>query len=472
MSTICAPATAPGGAMAVIRVSGPEAISITSRIFSKDLTQAKGYTLHYGNILSPENKTTDNAQCSKNMASPDRIIDDVIVSVFRSPHSYTGEDSTEISCHGSRFIVQKIIEVLIQAGARMATPGEFTKRAFLAGKMDLSQAEAVADLIASSNEATHRMAMSQMRGGFSRELDTLREQLLHITSLLELELDFSDHDDIEFADRTELTQLIDSLYRHIQQLTESFRTGNALKTGIPVAIIGAPNVGKSTLMNALVHDERAIVSDSQGTTRDLIEDTIQIDGITFRFIDTAGIRKTTDRIEQMGIERSMQAAKKADIIILLTEPNKNFPDIRIPHSPETPDLPIILRVINKSDLVMPDSSILYHRKQKDQDIHISSMTGAGMPILLSSLVSAAHQVLSVNQGNDSTIVTNLRHYEALHHALEAVARVRHAIADNIPGDLIAEDLRQCLHHLAEITGGEITSDAILSNIFKNFCIGK
>ena len=472
MSTICAPATAPGGAMAVIRVSGPEAISITSRIFSKDLTQAKGYTLHYGNILTPENDATASSPSEKNCASADRIIDDVIVSVFRSPHSYTGEDSTEISCHGSRFIVQKIIEVLIQAGARMATPGEFTKRAFLAGKMDLSQAEAVADLIASSNEATHRMAMSQMRGGFSRELDTLREQLLHITSLLELELDFSDHDDIEFADRTELTQLIDSLYRHIQQLTESFRTGNALKTGIPVAIIGAPNVGKSTLMNALVHEERAIVSDIQGTTRDLIEDTIQIEDITFRFIDTAGIRKTTDRIEQMGIERSLQAAKKADIIILLTEPNKNFPDIHIPHSPETPDLPIILRVINKSDLVMPDSSFLYHRKQKDQDIHISSMTGAGMPILLNSLVSAAHQVLSVNQGNDSTIVTNLRHYEALHHALEAVARVRHAIADNIPGDLIAEDLRQCLHHLAEITGGEITSDAILSNIFKNFCIGK
>ena len=472
MSTICAPATAPGGAMAVIRVSGPEAISITSRIFSKDLTQAKGYTLHYGNILTPENDATASSPSEKNCASADRIIDDVIVSVFRSPHSYTGEDSTEISCHGSRFIVQKIIEVLIQAGARMATPGEFTKRAFLAGKMDLSQAEAVADLIASSNEATHRMAMSQMRGGFSRELDTLREQLLHITSLLELELDFSDHDDIEFADRTELTQLIDSLYRHIQQLTESFRIGNALKTGIPVAIIGAPNVGKSTLMNALVHDERAIVSDIQGTTRDLIEDTIQIEGITFRFIDTAGIRKTTDRIEQMGIERSLQAAKKADIIILLTEPNNNFPDIRIPHSPETPDLPIIMRVINKSDLVMPDSSFLYHRKQKDQDIHISSMTGAGMPVLLSSLVSAAHQVLSVNQGNDSTIVTNLRHYEALHHALEAVSRVRHAIADNIPGDLIAEDLRQCLHHLAEITGGEITSDAILSNIFKNFCIGK
>ena len=472
MSTICAPATAPGGAMAIIRVSGPEAISITSRIFSKDLTEAKGYTLHYGYIRTPWSESEETTRHSETHAKADAIIDDVLVSVFRSPHSYTGEDSIEISCHGSRYIVQKIIEALIQSGARMATPGEFTKRAFLAGKMDLSQAEAVADLIASSSEATHRMAMSQMRGGFSRELDTLREQLLHITSLLELELDFSDHEDIEFADRTQLTELTDALYKHIQRLTDSFRTGNALKTGLPVAIIGAPNVGKSTLMNALVHDERAIVSDIQGTTRDLIEDTIQIEGITFRFIDTAGIRKTTDRIEQMGIERSLQAARKADIIILLTEPNKQFPDIRIPHSPEPPDLPIVLRVINKSDLVMPDSSFLYHRKQKNQDIYISSQTGAGMPILLSTLVNSAHRVLSVNQGNDATIVTNLRHYEALHHALEAVARVRHAIADNIPGDLIAEDLRQCLHHLAEITGGEITSDAILSNIFKNFCIGK
>lgn len=381
MSTICAPATAPGGAMAIIRVSGPEAISITSRIFSKDLTEAKGYTLHYGYIRAPWDESDETTRQSETHAKADAIIDDVLVSVFRSPHSYTGEDSTEISCHGSRYIVQKITEALIQSGARMATPGEFTKRAFLAGKMDLSQAEAVADLIASSSEATHRMAMSQMRGGFSRELDTLREQLLHITSLLELELDFSDHEDIEFADRAQLTELTDALYKHIQRLTDSFRTGNALKTGIPVAIIGAPNVGKSTLMNALVHDERAIVSDIQGTTRDLIEDTIQIEGITFRFIDTAGIRKTTDRIEQMGIERSLQAARKADIIILLTEPNKQFPDIRIPHSPETPDLPIVLRVINKSDLVMPDSSFLYHRKQKNQDIYISSQTGAGMPIL-------------------------------------------------------------------------------------------
>lgn len=465
--TICAQATAQGGAISIIRVSGNRAIEITSSIFSKDLTKAKGYSLHYGNIIQ-----LTNSEIQKSASYTPNIIDDVIVSVFRAPHSYTGEDSTEISCHGSRYIVQKIMENLIAAGARLATPGEFTKRAFLAGKMDLSQAEAVADLIASSNEATHRMAISQMRGGFSHELDELREQLLHITSLLELELDFSDHDDIEFANRTELTQLIDSLYRHIQQLTDSFRTGNALKTGIPVAIIGAPNVGKSTLMNALVHEERAIVSDIQGTTRDLIEDTIQIDGITFRFIDTAGIRKTNDRIEQMGIERSIQAAKKADIIILLTEPNQNFPDIRIPHSPETPDLPIVLRVINKSDLIMPDSSFLYHRQQPKQDIHISSMTGAGMPILQKALTEAANRILSYTNEGDHTIVTNLRHYEALHHALEAVSRVKHALADNIPGDLIAEDLRQCLHHLAEITGGEITSDSILSNIFKNFCIGK
>lgn len=459
MSNICAPATAPGGAIAIIRVSGPDAIAITSRIFSKDLTQAAGYTLHYGWI--------------KSLSDPEiTVIDDVLVSVFRAPHSYTGEDSTEISCHGSRYIIQKILEQLIHEGARMATPGEFTKRAFLAGKMDLSQAEAVADLIASGNKATHHMAMSQMRGGFSRELNDLRQELLQLTSLLELELDFSDHEDIEFADRTQLTQLSDSLYNHVKHLTDSFRTGNSLKNGIPVAIIGAPNVGKSTLMNSLVHEERAIVSDIQGTTRDLIEDTIMIEGISFRFIDTAGIRKTADRIEKMGIERSMQAARKADIIILLTEPNKPFPDIRLPHSIEFPELPVILRVINKSDLVIPGSSFLYHRQQKDQDIHISSLTGAGMPILQEALISAAHKVLDAGNTNTQTIVTNLRHYEALHHALDALSRIRHALADNIPGDLIAEDLRQCLHHLSEITGGEITSDEVLHNIFKNFCIGK
>ena len=458
--TICAQATAQGGAIAVIRVSGQNAIEITSRIFSKDITSAKGYTLHYGHIINPQQEGAN-------------IIDDVLVSVFRAPHSYTGEDSTEISCHGSRFIVQKILEALIFSGARLATPGEFTKRAFIAGKMDLSQAEAVADLIASSNEATHRMALSQMRGGFSKELSELRDQLLQLTSLLELELDFSDHEDVEFADRNQLNTLSETLFQHIKRLTESFRTGNALKAGIPVAIIGAPNVGKSTLMNALVHEERAIVSDIQGTTRDLIEDVIQIHGITFRFIDTAGIRKTSDRIEQMGIERSLKAAKQADIIILLTEPNKNFPDIKINRSSEQQEgLPIVLRVINKSDLVIPNSSYLYHRQQPNQDLHISSMTGAGLPLLEKALISAAHKILAHVDGNDNTIVTNIRHYEALHHALEAITRVQQALSDGLPGDLIAEDLRQCLHHLAEITGGEITSDEVLANIFKNFCIGK
>ena len=458
--TICAQATAQGGAIAVIRVSGQNAIEITSRIFSKDITSAKGYTLHYGHIINPQQEGAN-------------IIDDVLVSVFRAPHSYTGEDSTEISCHGSRFIVQKILEALIFSGARLATPGEFTKRAFIAGKMDLSQAEAVADLIASSNEATHRMALSQMRGGFSKELSELRDQLLQLTSLLELELDFSDHEDVEFADRHQLNTLSETLFQHIKRLTESFRTGNALKDGIPVAIIGAPNVGKSTLMNALVHEERAIVSDIQGTTRDLIEDVIQIQDITFRFIDTAGIRKTSDRIEQMGIERSLKAAKQADIIILLTEPNKNFPDIKINRSSEQQEgLPIVLRVINKSDLVIPNSSYLYHRQQPNQDLHISSMTGAGLPLLEKALISAAHKILAHVDGNDNTIVTNIRHYEALHHALEAITRVQQALSDGLPGDLIAEDLRQCLHHLAEITGGEITSDEVLANIFKNFCIGK
>lgn len=467
MSTICAPATASGGAMAVIRVSGPEAIAITSRIFSKNLANAKGYTLHYGWIKSPDTEA--------------EVIDDVLASVFRAPHSYTGEDSTEISCHGSHYIVQKIIEALIKSGARMAAPGEFTKRAFLAGKMDLSQAEAVADLIASGNEATHRMALTQMRGGFSRELEALRAQLLHLTSLLELELDFSDHEDLEFADRTELTTLANVIYRHVHHLTDSFRTGNALKQGIPVAIIGAPNVGKSTLLNALVHEDRAIVSDIQGTTRDLIEDTIQIDGITFRFIDTAGLRETSDRIEQLGIERSIRAAQKADIIILLTEPGKPFPEI------STPPHSIILHVVNKADLLSPynapsaqtsavpaalhDAAGHHATTIAPGPLHISSRTGSGLPELNSQLLSSAQKLLSPI-GSDTTIVTNLRHYEALLHAQEALLRTTQALSANLPGDLIAEDLRQCLHYLAEITGGEITTPEVLSNIFQHFCVGK
>ena len=446
-TTICAPATATGGAISVIRISGPDAVSIANGIFSQDITDAKGYTLHYVRI-------------------PD--VDDVVASVYREPKSYTGEDCVEISCHGSRYIVQTVLELLCRRGCRMATPGEFTKRAFLNGKMDLTQAEAVADLISSTNKATHQMAMSQMRGGFSQELEQLRLQILHLTSLLELELDFSDHEDIQFADRTEICRLNSQLLDKLQSLAESFKAGNALKNGIPVAIIGAPNVGKSTLLNALLKEDKAIVSEIQGTTRDLIEDTVQIEGITFRFIDTAGIRKTTDKIEQMGIERSIRAARNAQIVILLSQQGIPFPDISELEEEGHP-MPAIIRVLNKCDLTLPDSSYLYHRQVMNQDIHISSKTGAGLQLLTDALVFKA-QVPHISQ-ND-VIVTNARHHQALTLAIEDIRRTQQALADNLPGDLIAEDLRHCIRHLAEITGGEITSDEVLQNIFKNFCVGK
>ena len=446
-STICAPATATGGAISIIRISGPDAVSIANSIFSKDIADAQGYTLHYGEI-------------------PD--VDDVVLSVYREARSYTGEDCVEISCHGSRYIVQTILELLCRKGCRLAMPGEFTKRAFLNGKLDLAQAEAVADLISSTNKATHQMAMSQMRGGFSQELEQLRLQILHLTSLLELELDFSDHEDIEFADRAEICKLNTQLLDKLQTLAESFKAGNALKNGIPVAIIGAPNVGKSTLLNALLKEDKAIVSEIQGTTRDLIEDTVQIEGITFRFIDTAGIRKTTDMIEQLGIERSIRAARNAQIVILLSQQGIPFPDISELEEEGQP-MPAIIRVLNKCDLTLPDSSYLYHRQVMNQDIHISSKTGAGLQLLTDALIYKA-QVPHISQ-ND-VIVTNARHHHALTLAIEDIRRTQQALADNLPGDLIAEDLRHCIHHLAEITGGEITSDEVLHNIFKNFCIGK
>lgn len=446
-STICAPATAIGGAISVIRISGHNAVDVVNGIFSKDIADARGYTLHYGEI-------------------PD--VDDVVVSVYRETRSYTGEDCVEISCHGSRYIVQTILDLLCKNGCRLAMPGEFTKRAFLNGKLDLAQAEAVADLISSTNKATHQMAMSQMRGGFSHELEQLRLQILHLTSLLELELDFSDHEDIEFADRTEICKLNSQLLDKLQTLADSFKAGNALKNGIPVAIIGAPNVGKSTLLNVLLKEDKAIVSDIQGTTRDLIEDTVQIEGITFRFIDTAGLRKTTDKIEQLGIERSIRAARSAQIVILLSQQGIPFPDISELEEEGQPT-PAIIRVLNKCDLTLPDSSYLYHRQVMNQDIHISSKTGAGMQLLTDALIYKA-QVPHISQ-ND-VIVTNARHYQALSLAIEDVKRTQQALADNLPGDLIAEDLRHCIHHLAEITGGEITSDEVLHNIFKNFCVGK
>lgn len=422
LKTICAPSTAPGGAIGIIRISGPESIDIVNHIFSRDISAAKGYTMHYGTIDD---------------------IDEVIVSVSRAPHSYTGENTVEISHHGSTYIQQAILQRLIAEGCVMAQPGEFTQRAFLNGKMDLSQAEAVADLIASQNAAQHRVAMQQLRGGISTKLHELRDKLLHLTSLLELELDFSDHEELEFADRTELLTLAHEVEHEVARLSASFQQGNAIKNGIPVAIIGAPNVGKSTLLNQLLQDDKAIVSDIQGTTRDTIEDTITIDGILFRFIDTAGIRHTEDTIENLGIERSLKAAKRAQIVILMTEPNVPFPAI------DTTEEQTIIKVINKSDT-------------------FQAINGTGLIWLKDQLIQAVNGHVT----EADTIITNLRHKEALDYAHDDICRAIDAMTTNIPGDLVAEDLRQCLTHLADIVGGAITPDEVLGNIFNKFCIGK
>lgn len=440
--TICALATAPGGAIAVIRTSGPQAVSITSSIFNKDLTGKPSHSLHYGTIGDD--------------------LDDVLVSVFLAPHSYTGEESTEISCHGSTYVTQRILELLIQGGARQAQPGEFTQRAFLNGKMDLSQAEAVADLIASSTKATHQMAMSQMRGRFSTELNLLRDRLLHLASLLELELDFADQQ-VEFANRSELKEVANEVKGKIGRLADSFHTGNALKNGVPVAIIGAPNVGKSTLLNSLLEEDRAIVSNIQGTTRDLIEDVVQIQGVTFRFIDTAGIRKTRDQIEKLGIERTLKAAERASIIILLTEEGVPFPDVRFRAEQQ------VLKVINKCDATLPSSSFLYHRRTPGTQFHISSLTGDGLPLLKEALVRAA--ALPEMQ-DSSTIVSNVRHFQALTRAHAAISRVIEGLGTRLPSDLIVQDLRDCIHQLSTITGSAITPENVLHSIFSKFCIGK
>ena len=448
--TICALATAPGGALGIIRISGPQTLEILSRVFSKDLSVAKPNTVHYGHIK-------DGAE----------IIDEVMVSLFRAPHSYTGEDSAEISCHGSRYIMNKVLELLIQNGCRMAAPGEFTQRAYLNGKMDLSQAEAVADLIASSNKATHDIALNQLRGHFSSELSRLREQLLKLTSLLELELDFSDHEDLEFADRSELLELSKTIDNHILRLATSFETGQALKNGIPVAIIGKTNVGKSTLLNRLLKDDRAIVSDIHGTTRDTIEDTIDIKGITFRFIDTAGIRQTSDEIEQIGIERTYAAIEKARIVLWLLDAEPSENDIQeIQERCHDKSLIIIQNKIDKSELwqfshLSPLNTHL---------IKISAKYGENIDALETAIYEAA-KIPELTE-ND-VIVTSARQYQSLISAHNNLTRVVEGLETNLSGDLISEDLNLVLDDLSDITGqGRIVPNEVLGNIFKNFCVGK
>ncbi len=425
--TICALATAPGGALGIIRISGPRALEIVSHSFSKDLSAVQPGTLHYGHIREGG-----------------EVVDEVVVSVFRAPHSYTGEDCAEISCHGSRFILNRVLELLVQNGCRTARPGEFTQRAFLNGKMDLSQAEAVADLIAADSASAHRVALSQLRGHFSSELATLRDQLLRLTSLLELELDFADHEELEFANRSELLTLAEKIDAHITHLSSTFQTGNALKNGIPVAIVGAPNVGKSTLLNALLGEERAIVSDIQGTTRDAIEDTIQLGGITFRFIDTAGIRHTDDTIENLGIQRSIAAVQRAQIVVMMKEPGVPYPDVPLR------DDQTVIRIENKTEA-------------------FQAKYGVGLDDLRQRFIDAAPTTSA-----EDVIVTSARHYEALCRAHDSLTRVIDGLGEHslLPTDLIAEDLRLALASLADITGGAITPQETLNNIFSHFCVGK
>ena len=446
--TIVAAATPTGGALCIVRLSGEQAIAICDKVFRgrRPLCEAHTATLHYGNIVDGN-----------------EVVDDVVVSVFRAPHSYTGEDSIEISSHGSRYIVERIISLLVKCGARMAEAGEFTRRAFLAGRMDLSQAEAVADMIAADSRSSHAIASTQMRGAYSEELSTLRDKLLNITSLLELELDFSE-EDVEFADRTELRQLLTHALSRVESLAQSFALGNVLKEGVQVAIAGRPNVGKSTLLNRLAGEERAMVSDIAGTTRDTVEVTTNIEGVIYRFIDTAGLHTTEDRLELMGIERTAEALRKARIILWLTDDGSTtLEEDLIGYIPTEEQS--LYRIITKIDLA--DASVA-PTPCPYPTISLSARTGEGVEQLHKALQSVAD---TTGAYNGEVIVSNRRHHDALREAGEALTAAQQALTDGISTDLVSEDIRQAIHHIGIITG-EITSEDILQNIFSQFCIGK
>lgn len=479
-STICAIATPAGGAIGIVRISGPISISAVARLFQPagkvPWEEKPGSSLTFGRIVHPETK---------------EIIDEVLVSLFRAPHSYTGEDCVEISCHGSQYILSEVLRLLLAEGCTMAQPGEYTQRAFLNGKLDLSQAEAVADLIASSTAANHRMAMQQMRGGFSNELRGLRDKLLHITSLLELELDFSDHEDLEFASRPELLDLAEQIHQRIARLCQSFKLGNALKQGLPVAIVGETNAGKSTLLNALVGEQRALVSNVHGTTRDTVEETVVVGDSLIRFIDTAGIRQTSDVVEQMGIERTFEKMDSADLILWILDATQAHEQYQTLQGKLLPHWDKVLLVINKTDLLSVEElvtlqayfdNVLATSVSSSQSgvsvqlasphiLYISAHAESDVDLLRQCLSNQLLQLRSALASANDLIVSNARHYEALSQALLAINRVIEGLQNQLSGDFISQDLRECIHYLSDIVG-EVTTDAVLQNIFKHFCIGK
>ena len=492
--TICAPATIPGtGAISVIRVSGPDALTIADKVVTcrkGSISEADGYTLKFGVIYNVIDNCNSNDCDALSNKSFKHIIDEVLVSVFRAPHSYTGENSVEISCHASSYIVSEIMSLLYAAGARAAEPGEFTQRAFLNGKMDLAQAEAVADVIASQNAAAHRIAFKQMKGGFSSELRGMRSELLELVSLMELELDFSE-EEVEFADRSRLDSLLEQIIAHVGRLIDSFRLGNAIKNGVPVAIAGATNTGKSTLLNALLGEDRAIVSDVHGTTRDTVEETLNIDGILFRFIDTAGLRETTEVVEQIGIQRTFKKIGEASIVLGMIDLTRDFESTceTIRSIVDKVDFTCqkLVFLLNKTDISevnknvtienyivsyidnkLVESNMNYNDKGEVKIIPISAKTGAGLSDLRSYLAFSQRDLLG---DSDTTLVTNQRHAQALSDARTSLLRVREGLASGLPTDLAAQDIREAIYHLGSIVG-EISTDEVLGKIFANFCIGK